>query len=179
MTQYRFPGPARLATAIAAALAALSTAHAATITVSASCPLASAITTANTDVPVVGCDPAGSGADTIQIGDNVVIDGELPAIVSDIDFVGTGVLPSAINGDGLHRLLRIGDETHAPTVTFTPWLGLKGSGGGPPRCWANPSSVQRKDVWIRLAAGAPASDFKKHRRYIMRTLLSNPRSSPV
>jgi len=119
MTNNRFPKPSYLAAAVVAALAALSPAHAAVITVSAGCPLDSAINTANSDTPVVGCDVPGSGRDTIELGDNVSLGGELPAIVSDIDFVGTGMFPVAINGDGVHRLFRIGDETHAPTVTFT------------------------------------------------------------
>lgn len=122
MSHYRFPGSCRLASAVAAALTLLSPAHAATIVVvSAACPLDSAITTANSNAAVVGCEPTGSGTYTIQLPDNVGLTGaELPPVLADVDFVGTAMgFPSAIGGDGQHRLMRIGDETHAPTVTFT------------------------------------------------------------
>lgn len=118
MPARRPPALAALAAAIALALPAAVRAN--TIVVDQNCTLAAAIVAANSDAPVVGCESIGSGADTIEIpADSTPLDSELPAIVSDIDFVGTGVSPRAIGGDGSHRLFFVGDQTHAPVVTFT------------------------------------------------------------
>jgi hypothetical protein len=119
MRSNRFPPFARLAGAIVTALAPLSCGHASVIQVNADCTLDKAIESANFDYALLGC-VGGSGADTIEIDDagTLLID-ELPPIVSDIDFVGIGQTPSVITGDGTHRLFFIGDDEHAPTVTFT------------------------------------------------------------
>jgi len=114
------PSLRRLSGAIVTALAAVSAASANVIVVDASCTLDKAIDAANFDSAVVGCAIVGSGRDTIKINDaNTVLTGELPAVVSDIDFVGTGATPRAIDGDGIHRLFFIGDAGTAPTVTFS------------------------------------------------------------
>lgn len=120
MNSNRFPPLARLAGAIVAALASVSAAHASTIIVDQNCPLSSAIDSANFDAPVVGCDIVGDGRDTIEIGDaQTILTDELPAIISDIDFVGLGQTPPVITGDGTHRLFFIGTDGLTPTVTFS------------------------------------------------------------
>jgi len=120
MNPNRFPRLARLAAAIVSALTTVGSAHASVIVVNGTCTLDKAIEVANSDFPVVGCDFAGNGRDTIEIIDGeTALTGELPPIVSDIDFVGLGLTQRAISGDGLHRLFFIGDEAHEPTVTFS------------------------------------------------------------
>lgn len=120
MNTGHLPSLTRLAGAIATTLAAVSAVHANVIVVDASCTLDKAIDAANFDSAVVGCATAGSGRDTIRINDaNTVLTGELPAVVSDIDFVGNGATPRALTGDGTHRLFFIGDASTAPTVTFS------------------------------------------------------------
>jgi hypothetical protein len=110
--------PTRLAGAIFATLAAWTTGHAAVIVVDAGCTLDLAIESANTDEAMTGCEGVGSGADTIEVTAAETYVPELPAVVSDIDFVGVGVTPRTLYGDGVHRLFRIGDAAHAPRVTF-------------------------------------------------------------
>jgi hypothetical protein len=125
MTAKRFPPLALLAGSIVAALATTSSVYANTIIADGTvCTLADAITSANTDTSVGNCN-AGSGADTIVIGYAThSFTAELPAIVSDIAFLAPVVSPlpnilPTVNGDGTHRLFFIGDDTHAPTVSFT------------------------------------------------------------
>jgi len=120
MSTSRLPPLTRLAGAIVAALAAISDGHANVIVVDATCTLDKAIDSANFDGPVAGCAVAGSGRDTIKIsGASTVLTDELPAIVSDIDFVGSGATPRTITGDGAHRLFFIGDAGSTPNVTFS------------------------------------------------------------
>jgi hypothetical protein len=117
MNAYRFPPLALLAGSVIAGLAASSSGYAATIIADgALCSLANAIAAANTDAVVGGC-AAGSGADTIQIPASIALTGELPAVISDVAFVGTVGTPT-ISGDGAHRLFFVGDGAHAPTVSF-------------------------------------------------------------
>lgn len=59
----------------------------AVIVVDDTCSLADAISAANADAPVGGCD-AGSGADQLQLTQDVTLAAELPAIVSDITLEG-------------------------------------------------------------------------------------------
>jgi hypothetical protein len=116
----RLPPFTRLAGAIATTLAAVSAVHANVIVVDASCTLDKAIDAANFDSAVCRCATAGGGRDTIRFNDaETVLTGELPAVVSDIDFVGNGATARAITGDGTHRLFFIGDANTAPTVTFS------------------------------------------------------------
>jgi hypothetical protein len=120
MNSNRLPRSARLAAAIMTALATMGSAQANVIVVNGVCTLDKAIEVANSDFPVVGCDFSGNGRDTIEIIDaETVLTSELPPIISDIDFVGLGLTQRAISGDGTHRLFFIGDEAHAPTVTFS------------------------------------------------------------
>jgi hypothetical protein len=106
-----------LAHAIAASLAVPSVALADTIAVDGvTCTLADAIISANSDTATGGC-TAGNGRDEIQIGAALALLGSLPTVTSDIDFVGVGG-SAQIGGDFTHRLFMIGDESHAPNVTF-------------------------------------------------------------
>ena len=77
-----------------------------------------------------GC-TAGSGRDEIQISAALAGLGSLPTVTSDIDFVGVGG-KRQIGGDFTHRLFMIGDELHAPDVTFANLLIYAGAaqGGG-------------------------------------------------
>lgn len=120
MSTERRPPVSLLAGAVIATLAAVCAGHASVIVVDSSCTLDKAIDTANFDAPVDGCAVAGNGRDTINISAaNTVLTGELPPIVSDMDFVGTGATPRAISGDGTHRLFFVGDEARTPSVTFS------------------------------------------------------------
>jgi hypothetical protein len=117
-------------------------ASATTINVDASCPLPAAIVAANTDAtPDQTACAAGDGADTIVIpASGVVVDIPQPRVTSDIAFVGAGAAPALVSALGLHRLFFIGDDTHAPTVTFAHLVlqggiarggaGYQGAGGG-------------------------------------------------
>jgi len=104
-----------LAAAIAAALA-VPPAVASTISVDGvTCTLADAIASANADGSVGSCTP-GNGADTIILSVDVALAGELPRIVSDIAFDGA---LHAIDGGGARRLFFVGDDNHAPQVSFS------------------------------------------------------------
>ena len=120
-----------LAHAIAVALLGPSAALADTIAVDGvTCTLANAIISANSDMATGGCG-AGNGRDTIQINTALAGLGSLPTVTSDIDFVGIGG-SAQIGGDFTHRLFMIGDESHAPNVTFASLFVYAGfvSGGG-------------------------------------------------
>jgi len=104
-----------LAAAIAAALA-VPPAVASMISVDGvTCTLADAIASANADGSVGSCTP-GNGADTIILSVDVALAGELPRIVSDIAFDGA---LHAIDGGGARRLIFVGDDNHAPQVSFS------------------------------------------------------------
>jgi hypothetical protein len=120
-----------LVRAIATALGVPSAAFAGTITADGvTCTLANAINSANADSAIGGCS-AGSGVDTIQVAAGPAIAGSLPTVISDINFVPSGMAPVVIDG-GSHQIFRIGDETHAPTVTFSSLIiaGGVAQGGG-------------------------------------------------
>ncbi len=80
-----------------------STAIPPTPTVNATCTLANAITAANTDTATGGC-PAGSGADTITLTENITLSAALPVISSDITIEGGG---NTIDGDNSFGIFRI------------------------------------------------------------------------
>ena len=63
--------------------------QAANITVNATCSLSDAITAANTDTATGGC-PAGSGADTITLTENITLSAEPPDVTSEIIVQGAG-----------------------------------------------------------------------------------------
>ena len=96
MNSNRFPRSATLTAAIVSALTTVASAHASVIVVNGTCTLDKAIEVANSDFPVVGCDFAGNGRDTIEIIDaDTPLTGELPPVISDIDFVGLGLTQRA------------------------------------------------------------------------------------
>ena len=74
------------------------------IEVNSTCSLADAITAANTDTATGGC-PAGSGADTIELTENVTLTALLPQITSEITLEGGGF---TIDGDGQYRIFNVG-----------------------------------------------------------------------
>ena len=117
MNSSRFPPLALLAGSIVAALATTQAYAATIIADGVVCTLANAIIAANTDAIVGGC-TAGSGADTIQIPANLSLTAELPAVISDIAFVGTGASSPIVTGDGAHRLFFVGSDTTAPVVSW-------------------------------------------------------------
>ena len=77
---------------------ALSAAYAAdfTITVTADCTLADAITAANDDTEIGGC-PAGDGTDVIALSENITLGSALPLITSEITINGAGYRISGAN----------------------------------------------------------------------------------
>ena len=74
--------------------------YAADIRLSSSCSLANAIIAANRNRPEGGC-PAGRGADTITLTQDITLRDELPKITSDITIEGNGY---AISGDNRWRI---------------------------------------------------------------------------
>ncbi len=119
MNPVRFPPLAILTAAIVAGLATASSSYAAVILVDGStCLLGDAIVAANTDAVVGGC-ASGSGADTLLIVASQTLAAELPAVTSDIAFVGLPSPTIAITGDGAHRLFMIGNANSAPVVSFS------------------------------------------------------------
>ena len=75
-------------------------AHAADITLSSRCTLADAIIAANSDRAEGGC-PAGRGADTIALSQDITLRDELPAITSEITIEGNGY---TVSGDNHYRI---------------------------------------------------------------------------
>ena len=75
-------------------------AHAADITLNSRCTLADAIIAANSDRAEGGC-PAGRGADTITLSQDITLGGALPAITSEITIEGGGY---TISGDKRYRI---------------------------------------------------------------------------
>ena len=75
-------------------------AYAADITLSSSCTLADAIIAANSDRAKGDC-PAGRGADTITLAEDITLQAALPAITSDITIEGKGY---TISGDNRYRI---------------------------------------------------------------------------
>jgi hypothetical protein len=120
MNIHRLPPLTLLTGSIIVALAAPSAGIAATIVVDGvTCTLNDAIVAANTDSIVGGSACiAGSGDDSIQILSNTNLTGELPAVISNIAFVGAGSGPT-VTGDGAHRLFFVGSASSAPTVSFS------------------------------------------------------------
>lgn len=69
------------------------------------CSLSDAIEAANMDRPVGGC-PAGSGADTLVLTNDITLAAELPHIESEITIEGDG---QHISGDLSYRIFSVGD----------------------------------------------------------------------
>ena len=90
----------RLIFVVLFALFFASSVHAADIAVDADCSLADAIIAANRDRAEGDC-PAGRGADTITLTQDITLKDELPAITSDITIEGNGY---TISGDNRHRI---------------------------------------------------------------------------
>ena len=89
-----------LFTAILTVLLLTPAVHAADIRLSSSCTLADAIIAANNDRAEGDC-PAGRGADTIALTQDITLRDELPKITSDITIEGNGY---AISGDNRWRI---------------------------------------------------------------------------
>ena len=124
MSSHRTPQRAALAGAILVALAAAATATAAVAPVIAvdgtTCSLANAITTANTNTATGGCTISpGTGTIALVIAGNQTLTAELPRVTAGMAFTSATPTASTISGDGKHRLFFIGDDTHAPTVSFS------------------------------------------------------------
>ena len=73
------------------------------IIVNESCSLAFAIIAANTDWAIGGC-PAGKGADTITLAEDIILTAALPSITSEITIEGEG---NTISGGGRFRILGV------------------------------------------------------------------------
>lgn len=76
------------------------------IELSAGCTLYDAIIAANTDAESGAC-PAGRGADTIRLTDDITLERELPPIASTISIEGEGY---SINGDDQFRLFHVNKD---------------------------------------------------------------------
>ena len=90
----------RIALVLTIMLLLLPTAQAANIETSGSCTLADAIIAANNDRAEGGC-PAGRGADTITLSQDITLDSSLPKITSDITIEGNGF---TISGNNRYRI---------------------------------------------------------------------------
>lgn len=84
---------------------------AAVIRLDEACSLHDAIVAANTDSPAGGC-PAGSGADTIVLTDDVTLSEALPVIESVIAIEGGGF---SISGDKRYLIFRVGEWPYGNT----------------------------------------------------------------
>ena len=106
----------RLIFVVLFALFFASSVHAADIAVDADCSLADAIIAANRDRAEGSC-PAGRGADTIILSQDITLRDELPVITSDITIEGNGY---AISGNHRYRIFYNGGGTltiHDLTMT--------------------------------------------------------------
>ena len=98
----------RLICAVLFALFFTSAVYAADIAVDADCSLADAIIAANRDRAEGNC-PAGRGADTIILSQDITLDGSLPKITSDITIEGNG---HTISGAGRHSIFYVEEGAH-------------------------------------------------------------------
>ena len=89
------------------------------------CSLADRIRAANTDRASGDC-PAGSGADTITLTGDIVLNQALPTITSDITIDGAGF---SISGDGAHRIFEVVYPGALTLENITLKDGLADSGG--------------------------------------------------
>ena len=89
------------------------------------CSLADRIRAANTDRGSGEC-PAGSGADTITLTGDIVLNQALPTITSDITIDGAGF---SISGDGAHRIFEVYWPGALTLENITLKDGLADSGG--------------------------------------------------
>ncbi len=90
-------------------------AYAADITLSSRCTLTDAIIAANSDQAEGGC-PAGRGADTIALSQDITLSDELPAITSDITIEGNGY---TVSGDNRYRIFYNGGALTINDLTMT------------------------------------------------------------
>ena len=90
-------------------------AHAADITLNSRCTLTDAIIAANSDRAEGGC-PAGRGADTIALSQDITLSDELPAITSEITIEGNGY---TISGDNRYRIFYNGGALTINDLTLT------------------------------------------------------------
>ncbi len=89
------------------------TVHAADISVDSSCSLADAITATNSDTATGNC-PAGNGADTIALTEDVTLTAALPEIESEITIEGNGY---TISGNEQHQIFWV-EETGALAIQY-------------------------------------------------------------
>ena len=99
--------------------------QAADIEINADCRLRHAITAANADKPAGGC-PAGKGADTIRLREDVSLDAALPTIGSEIAFEGAG---HTIDGAGLARIFHVQERGRLTINNLTLANGRSDQGG--------------------------------------------------
>ena len=90
-------------------------AHAADITLNSRCTLTDAIIAANSDQAEGGC-PAGRGADTITLSQDITLGAALPAITSAITIEGGGY---TISGDNRYRIFYNGGALTINDLTMT------------------------------------------------------------
>ena len=98
----------RLIFVVLFALFFASSIHAADIAVDADCSLADAIIAANRDRAEGNC-PAGRGADTIILSQDITLDGNMPKITSDITIEGNDY---TISGAGRHSIFYVEEGAH-------------------------------------------------------------------
>ncbi len=113
--------------AIALFLLSLSPALAATITVDATCSLADAITSANTDSSTGGC-AAGNGVDTIVLSANVPLSALLPNITSKMTIQSQGG-SFTISGEKSHRIFSVDSSGNLTIKNLTLTNGAANDGG--------------------------------------------------
>ena len=118
-----------LFTAIWTVLLLTPSVHAADIRLSSRCTLADAIIVANNDRAEGDC-PAGRGADTITLSQDITLDGSLPKITSDITIEGNDY---TISGDNRYRIFfNEGGALTIHDLTMTKGYYVEGdlAGGG-------------------------------------------------
>ncbi len=127
-------GLSRVSKSIHACLAALLVLHQplvpAQIVVDESCTLADAILAANDDVAVGGCE-AGSGADSIELTDDVELTTALPAVTSEVTFEGNLLSVARVDGAANFRIFDLGGPGPVVVRDLTVANGFaEGDGGG-------------------------------------------------
>ena len=114
------------------------------------CTLADQIIAANTDAPAGLC-PAGDGADTIYLGEDVTLDARLPLITSDISIEGEGHI---ISGDKRFRIFNIdGGALTLRNITLTEGYGVAG-GGSAIRMYEGELTISNSVISGNLGAGS-------------------------
>ena len=144
-------------------LLSLSLAHQAlaadfTLSSTSACALADAISAANLDQAVGGC-PAGAGADTIYLTDNIILDDNLPAVVSSLTVTSDNYrFKRVISGDRARPIFKVfdGGRLTLRQLDLIDGHGFGAHGGALSLAqgYAHLTEVRLENNWARRGGGA-------------------------